>query len=73
MMKNCLKCVHAKWQRTEKGRLHPSGDGRCEYHYEVKKLPSAFYWPGVAPYPCGGYINRREEHKEHCVYFQEVV
>jgi hypothetical protein len=33
-------------------------------------LPQAFYWIGRShPHPCGGHINRREELKDHCVYY----
>ena len=68
-MKNCTECVHANWQRTESGRLHPSGEGRCGKKIELPQLPQAFYWT-FEPNFCGGYINRREELKDHCCYWQ---
>lgn len=67
-MKSCLHCVHAKWNRTEAGRLHPSGDGHCEKEVKLPPLPAAFYWIG-RPHFGGGHINRCSELKEHCVYF----
>jgi hypothetical protein len=71
-MKNCLKCKYAEWIRTESGRLHTSGDGKCKYEYKIPALPQSMYWIGMSiPEPRGGYINRRSEMKNHCVYFQE--
>lgn len=69
-MKNCTECVHAKWQRTKSGSLHPSGNGKCGKKIELPQLPQAFYWVSE-PCPCGGYINRREELKDHCPYWQQ--
>ena len=72
-MKRCNDCKHAEWERTAKGRLHPSGDGKCRYPYKVPPLPACMQWPsmsGKAPSPSFGYINRREELKEHCVYYE---
>lgn len=67
-MKNCTHCIHAAWERTKTGKLHPSGDGRCTKTVQVPQLPQALYWLGE-PKPCGGHINRRSELKDHCVYF----
>lgn len=72
-MKNCLNCKHAEWKRTDAGRLHPSGDGRCKYPWKIPQLPASMYWIGLsAPTPCGGRISRNDEMKEHCVYFERV-
>ena len=69
-MKSCLKCKYADWLKTEKGRLHPSGDGQCKYPYKVPPLPASMYWFSSHK-PSGGYINRRKELKEHCPYWQK--
>jgi hypothetical protein len=69
-MKNCTECAHANWQRTKSGSLHPSGQGRCGKKIELPQLPQAFYWSSQ-PYLCGGYINRHEELKDHCSYWQQ--
>ena len=70
-MKSCNGCIFADWQTTAIGRLHPSGEGRCRKIISLPQLPQAFYYPGSAAsmQPLGGYINRREEHKDHCVYY----
>jgi hypothetical protein len=71
-MKNCTHCKHANWDRTAAGRLHPSGDGRCIYPLKFPVLPSAFYF--LSPIrPCGGTINRKREHDEHCAYYARVT
>ena len=72
-MKNCNGCKHARWDRTTAGRLHPSGDGRCEYPYKVPALPACMIWiGGTPPTPCGGHINRRRSLKDHCPYFERI-
>jgi hypothetical protein len=68
-MKDCTDCKHAKWARTAGGKLHPSGDGKCQYQWKAPQLPAAFYFIGREPVPLGGFINRRKPLKEHCVYF----
>ena len=68
-MKKCLKCSYADWKKTAGGKLHPSGDGKCCFTLKIPVLPACMYWVRD-PYPSGGYINRKEELKEHCVYFQ---
>lgn len=70
-MKSCNDCIFADWKRTASGRLHPSGDGRCKKVIKIPELPQSFYWLGMrdSPRPDGGYINRREELKDHCVYY----
>lgn len=68
-MKNCKGCKFAEWQKTDAGKLHPSGDGKCTYDFKMPALPACMYWRRSAPSPKGGYINRRTEHKEHCPYY----
>ncbi len=69
-MKNCTHCTYANWQRTKAGKLHPSGDGKCEYKYDIPALPASMWWLGESPpKPYGGWINRKTEFKDHCVYF----
>ena len=71
-MKNCTKCKYAQWHKTEVGRLHPSGDGKCTKEIKIPPLPASKQWPyRDEPKPTGGWINRREELKEHCVYYSE--
>lgn len=69
---NCTECLYAEWQRTEAGRLHPSGDGQCKYPYKVPPLPSAMYWITLEAKPSGGWINRRKELGKDCPYFTRV-
>ena len=69
-MKNCTHCVHAKWDRTAAGKLHPSGDGRCQKEYKVPPLPASMYWTWTSiPTPSGGQINRKRDLGDHCVYY----
>ena len=69
-MKNCTHCKHAEWSRTERGRLHPSGSGRCNYPWKMPPIPASMHWSGVSePRLVGGHINRKEELRDHCVYF----
>ena len=70
-MKNCTYCKYAEWKKTSSGKLHPSGDGRCTYEVVIPKLPASKRWAtsGSLPMPTHGFINRREELKEDCVYF----
>lgn len=66
-MKSCIGCVHADWAKTANGRLHPSGDGRCTYSYQLPPLPVSMYW--IFFYektPSGGYINRRRDSDKVC-------
>lgn len=71
-MKSCVYCKHAEWARTKGGKLHPSGDGKCTHPkgYETPKIPAAFYFVGGWSKPSGGYINRRKELKDDCLFFQ---
>lgn len=70
-MKTCVGCRYAKWEVTSIRRLHPSGRGKCKYPYKVPKLPACMYWVTTKePKPCGGYINRHDAFKDHCVYYQ---
>lgn len=68
-MKSCKACKHAEWHRTAAGRLHPSGDGTCGKEVVVPPAPAAYYWL-PKPKLAGGQINRREELKDHCAYFE---
>lgn len=70
-MKNCARCKYAEWRRTENGKLHPSGDGKCGYPWELKPLPSSMYWVGSSPKPVGGWINRRKDFEYHCPYWTQ--
>ena len=54
----CLNCVHAEWDRTRVGALHPSGDGRCAYEVLEIVLPAVKYFIGGSNV-YGGYISRR--------------
>lgn len=68
-MKSCVGCKYALWVKTTKGRMHPSGDGRCVYPYKIPVLPKSMHWTFREPAPNGGYINRRQDLPDHCVYF----
>ena len=69
-MKTCLGCKWASWKRTESGRLHPSGDGRCTVPFKMPVLSAAFYWLSEhPPRPLGGFIGRRKELKDHCPHY----
>ena len=61
----CLSCKLAKWQRTTSGRLHPSGDGMCQWQFPETPLPPPFYWLGFSkggcPRPYGGNIARKPD------------
>jgi len=70
-MKTCLKCRHAAWDLTAAGKLHPSGGGLCRYPWKMPQLPASMYWVGHEPNPCGGYISRKNDLKDHCSYFNE--
>ncbi len=67
-MKTCKGCKYAKWERTAAGKLHPGGDGRCEYPVTIQQLPQAFYFLG-SHRPSGGRINRRDELNDHCAFY----
>jgi len=69
-MKDCTGCAFADWQTTKAGKLHPSGDGMCTKTVKIPPLPAAKYWLSPFHQPSGGYINRRSENTEHCVYYQ---
>ena len=72
-MKSCLDCKYADWKRTESGRLHPSGDGKCKYEWKSPQLPQSMYWIARhAPSPCGGNIERKKELEDHCAYFSKA-
>lgn len=70
-MKSCIGCKYAEWEKTKAGKLHPSGDGKCRFPWEMPKLPAAMYWiRAVCPRPSGGVINRKETFADNCAYFQ---
>jgi hypothetical protein len=63
----CKTCARAEWGRTKNGRLHPDGQGRCNWMMPDVKIPHAFYyfgWPGRLPKPSGGRIDRHNPHKD---------
>lgn len=69
-MKNCTHCKYAEWRKTDAGKLHPSGDGRCLFEYKAPPIPAAFYYASMSPPRLvGGSINRRKELDDHCAYF----
>lgn len=70
-MKDCTYCKYANWKTTTVKRLHPSGDGQCMYPRKALsvRLPASMYWTGGPGSICGGYINRKKELTEDCVYF----
>lgn len=71
-MKTCMECKYAEWDKTKKGRLHPSGDGHCKYTYKVPRLPMSMYWIGKRPpTPSGGSISRREQLRGRCPYYEK--
>ena len=63
---SCKNCRLANWKRTEIGRLHPDGSGRCDWRMPVIPLPKAFYYiswrerDSVPPPNGGGHIDRRK-------------
>ena len=71
-MKNCNGCKYAEWKRTDAGRLHPSGDGKCTYEWKMPPLPQAMFFAGFKPRLLGGYISRKRELPDHCAYFAMV-
>ena len=72
-MKSCLHCKYAGWRRTDSGKLHPSGDGRCTYDWKMPPLPQSMYWLGkIAPtMPYIVTISRKKELPDHCAYWTE--
>jgi hypothetical protein len=67
-MKDCTDCKYAEWHVTERGRLHPSGNGDCKVEIKTPVLPGSMYWL-YKPEPLGGGINRHEELDDHCAYY----
>lgn len=73
-MKTCVGCKHAAWRRTKADKLNPSGEGRCQYPYKAPPLPVSMYWgwgSGKALTPSGGYINRLDDLREDCIYYEQ--
>lgn len=56
----CEGCVFAKWDRTAKGNLHPSGSGWCQYKVPPRVIPASMYFIGGDGRPSGGYIRRKD-------------
>lgn len=71
-MKDCTRCKWADWERTESGRLHQSGDGRCTKMVYFPQIPASYYWVGTVPKPSGGFINRRKSLRTHCPYWSST-
>lgn len=69
---DCLRCVYARWHKTNSGAHHPSGEGVCEYPYKIPELPASMYWVGGEPKPCGGHINRKEGLKSPCPHKKRI-
>ena len=67
-MKNCTHCKYANWHRTDAGKLHPSGAGRCTFEPKIPELPASKYYIS-RPMIGGGTIRRRKELDDHCAYF----
>jgi len=69
-MKNCKGCKFAEWKKTDAGKLHPSGDGKCTYEYKLPPLPACKAWiHAIHPYNKHGWINRKTEFQDHCPYY----
>lgn len=68
-MKNCTDCKHAHWQKTAAGKLHPSGNGRCQWELKLPALPTAIHWWAGVPRVSYGFINRRKELAVDCPQF----
>ena len=70
----CCVCKYANWDRTKAGRLHPSGDGFCQWKMPEIKLPIAFYFftpnRNTVPDPHGGHISRNSEFDD-CPAFEQ--
>ena len=65
----CTECAHAHWQKTDKGRLHQSGDGKCVV--KIAPLPTlskAMRW-GITPNYFGVWINRWRANHSDCPLF----
>lgn len=75
-MKDCTDCTHAAWKKTDAGRLHPSGDGRCTYEVTLPVIPASKWWSGgwtggSPPRLTAGEINRRQELRKDCPCYQK--
>ena len=71
VMKSCVGCKYAEWDKTASGRLHPSGGGRCTYPFKIPPLPQSMYFIST-PMACGGNINRKSELPDHCAYYSRT-
>jgi hypothetical protein len=66
----CTECAHAHWKKTDKGRLHQSGDGKCVV--KIAALPTlskCMSW-AITPRHIGGWINRWRANYSDCPLFQ---
>ena len=70
-MKSCVGCKYAKWEMTKAGKLHPSGRGKCTFEVKIPQLPACRSWLS-SPLLLGGSINRREQLRLDCPYYQHL-
>lgn len=74
-MSICRNCVHALWARTANGRLHPNGQGRCDYPMPVIEVPaviSGYYAKEPQPFTVpisNRYIERNAQYPAACAKF----
>lgn len=74
----CTTCEIAVWRRTEAGRLHPGGTGKCGWKFEDRPIPAAFSWVHQPPRPVGGHISRNptrtgDKPIEECAFYREAA
>ena len=58
----CLTCNLAEWHRTDNGRLHPNGEGKCGWKPIHIPTPAAWRWGNGStkqPIPEWGWIDHR--------------
>lgn len=67
----CVDCKLAHWEKTKTGRLHPSGDGKCQWTMPAVRLPVSM-WLSHSNKPSGGHINRRDDWKQ-CPQYQKAT
>ena len=72
-MRTCNGCKYADWKRTNAGRLHPSGDGKCTYEWKTPQLAQSMYFASFEPpMVIVVSISRKRELPDHCAYFVRV-
>jgi hypothetical protein len=70
MSLTCKGCKFANWAKTESGRLHRNGEGRCTYEVKIPRIPASKRWTsGSSVY--GGSINRNRELPRDCPCFEK--